>query len=68
MRQNETLKGNLTSAGLIKSTSKGRPMLATVLAISDDKRHIGMTRSAGFTPANQILAFWFPANIINRKR
>jgi hypothetical protein len=34
----------------------------------DGKKHIGMAWSAGLTPANQILAFQFPANIINRER
>jgi len=33
-----------------------------------ESQHIGMTRSAGFTPANQILAFQFPANITDRER
>jgi hypothetical protein len=32
------------------------------------KQHISMTRSARFAPANEILAFQFPANIINRDR
>jgi hypothetical protein len=32
------------------------------------KKHISMTRSAGFTPENQILFFQFTANIINCER
>jgi hypothetical protein len=45
-----------------------RLLQASASIISDSKKHITMTRSAGFTPANQILAFQFPANIINRER
>jgi hypothetical protein len=41
---------------------------ASALTIGDREQHISMTRSAGFAPANQILAFQFPANIINRER
>jgi hypothetical protein len=38
------------------------------LAIGHGKQHIRMTWSAGFAPANEILAFQFPANIINGER
>ena len=31
------------------------------------KQHVGMRRSAGFAPANQISSLKFPANIINRE-
>jgi hypothetical protein len=33
-----------------------------------DREHVSMTRSAGSAPANQVLAFQLPANIINRER
>jgi hypothetical protein len=37
-------------------------------AIGDREQHITMARSGGFTPANQILAFQLPANIVDRER
>jgi hypothetical protein len=43
------------------------PGILGPLAIRDREQHIGMAWSAGFAPANQILAFQFPASIADRE-
>ena len=55
-------------SGALHGLDSGHGVKLPAIAISDGKQHIGMTRSAGFTPANQILAFEFPANILDHER
>ena len=55
-------------SGALHGLDSGHGVKLPAIAISDGKQHIGMTRSAGFTPANQIPAFKFPVNIIGRER
>ncbi len=38
------------------------------LEIGQSEQHVSVTRNVGLTPADQILAFQFPANVINRER
>jgi hypothetical protein len=38
-----------------------RKFLALALVVGQGKQYIGMTRSGGSAPANEILAFQFPA-------